>query len=233
MRPSTPSAVRPECAPDAAPYANVWTVSTRRLSRQDWTAAALRAIADQGLPGLAVEPLAKKLGATKGSFYWHFRDREELLNAALERWEHEGTDAVIATLNPVDDERTRLRQLLEALFAPEPSDAMKPETRETTTQHRALDINITLSADPGQPAVAEAVARVTARRVSYFAEQLGAIGIPAEEAKRRAVLVYAAYVGYFRLAPSALSGTPHGSTAKELVDAMMRMLTFDADEPES
>jgi AcrR family transcriptional regulator len=205
-------------------------MSSRRLSRQDWTAAALGAIADQGLSGLAVEPLAKRLGATKGSFYWHFRDREELLRAALEQWEREGTDAVIATLGPVDDERARLRQLLEALFVPERTDVTSTEPG-TASRHKSLDISITLSASPAQPLVAEVVARVTARRVTYLAELLGVIGIPPEEAQRRAVLVFAAYVGYSRLARGALS-VPHGSAAQELVDSLMRMLVFDGDQPQ-
>ena len=58
-----------------------------RLSAEDWALAALDVIAEQGLAAVAVEPLARRLGVTKGSFYWHFPSREALLVAALERWE--------------------------------------------------------------------------------------------------------------------------------------------------
>jgi AcrR family transcriptional regulator len=58
-----------------------------RLSAEDWAVAALDVIAETGLASVAVEPLAKRLGVTKGSFYWHFPSREALLIAALERWE--------------------------------------------------------------------------------------------------------------------------------------------------
>ena len=53
--------------------------SATRLSSADWEGAALDSLAEHGLAGLAVEPLARQLGVTKGSFYWHFADREALL----------------------------------------------------------------------------------------------------------------------------------------------------------
>ena len=56
-----------------------------RLSAEDWALAALDVIAESGLASVAVEPLAKRLGVTKGSFYWHFPSRDALLVAALER----------------------------------------------------------------------------------------------------------------------------------------------------
>src|SRR3954447_26624309 len=55
---------------------------------EDWELAALEAIREGGLAAVAVEPLARRLGVTKGSFYWHFKDRAALLDAAIHRWEH-------------------------------------------------------------------------------------------------------------------------------------------------
>ncbi|WP_279580777.1 TetR/AcrR family transcriptional regulator [Fodinicola feengrottensis] len=57
-----------------------------RLSAQDWARAALKAMADGGLAAVAVEPLARTLGVTKGSFYAHYRSRDELIAAALAEW---------------------------------------------------------------------------------------------------------------------------------------------------
>jgi AcrR family transcriptional regulator len=54
------------------------------LSKADWTEAALDALAGDGLSNVAVEPLARRLGATKGSFYWHFANRAELIAATLQ-----------------------------------------------------------------------------------------------------------------------------------------------------
>jgi AcrR family transcriptional regulator len=56
------------------------------LSAADWEQEALRVIADEGIGAVAVEPLARRMGITKGSFYWHFSSRESLLEQALLGW---------------------------------------------------------------------------------------------------------------------------------------------------
>ena len=52
------------------------------LTTEDWEREALELIAEQGVQALAVEPLARRMGITKGSFYWHFSGRESLLEQA-------------------------------------------------------------------------------------------------------------------------------------------------------
>src|SRR3954454_25212776 len=86
------------------------------LTSDDWTRAALDALARGGLSAVAVEPLAKELGATKGSFYWHFADRSALIAAALALWEQRDTDAIIAAVDRADDATARLRNLLRLVF---------------------------------------------------------------------------------------------------------------------
>jgi AcrR family transcriptional regulator len=83
--------------------------SRTRLSREDWIEAALQALADGGPREVAVERLAARLGATKGSFYWHFAHREELISEALATWEREATDALIEELREVADPVERLQ----------------------------------------------------------------------------------------------------------------------------
>ena len=82
-----------------------------RLSADDWAQAALDQIAEQGVASVAVEPLARRLGVTKGSFYWHFPSRDALLQAALERWEKVEQETVFGSLEKVPDPRERLRAL--------------------------------------------------------------------------------------------------------------------------
>src|SRR5690606_8602013 len=84
-----------------------------RLSAGDWAEAALDLIAEQGVSALAVEPLARRLGVTKGSFYWHFPSRDALLQAALERWEAYEEQDVFGKLEAVPDPRDRLRALFQ------------------------------------------------------------------------------------------------------------------------
>ena len=54
-----------------------------QLDRKGWIEAAIDVLADQGVEGMRVEVLAKSFGVTKGSFYWHFKDRQDLFNAVL------------------------------------------------------------------------------------------------------------------------------------------------------
>ena len=203
---------------------------TTRLSREDWIIAALRAASRQGVSGIAVEPLAKSLGTTKGSFYWHFRDRGELVMAALERWEREGTEAVIATLSPLDDPRVRLRRLFEALFVTQPPRPASGDAVQVGRGDKALDLSIALTAEGQATDAAQLIDRVTTRRIAWIAEQLRELGIEADEARRRALLAYAAYIGHARLAGGATSTLPRsGADMQHFVDSMLQVLTVGTD----
>lgn len=191
------------------PYGTVRKVARERLDRDVWARAALDVMGERGVAGLAVEPLARSLGTTKGSFYWHFRDREDLVRAALELWESQETDAVIAMLGPLTDGRSRLRELLTAIFL---------------THADAPDHSVGLAADTGHPAVQEVLARVTRRRIDYVAEQLEAAGIEAEESRHRAVLAYTSYLGWSTMMRSTPGVLPRREQAAAFVDATMRLL---------
>ncbi|MGE0736918.1 MAG: TetR/AcrR family transcriptional regulator [Alphaproteobacteria bacterium] len=99
-------------------YADVWERNTvpgkdGRLSRKDWLAAAFRLLGEGGVEAVAVEPLARALGVTKGSFYWHFKDRPALLRSLLGYWAERETQAIIRRVErPGGSARERLRRLL-------------------------------------------------------------------------------------------------------------------------
>lgn len=150
-----------------------------RLSADDWADAALAALRRGGTPAVAVEPLARTLGATKGSFYWHFRNRRELVDAALALWERRQTDAFIDHAQRGATPRERLLLLFDHGLG---SDG-------------AHENEAGLHADLHDPQVAATVTRVGARRVDYVREQLLADGMPDDEADRRAHLVYALALG--------------------------------------
>jgi AcrR family transcriptional regulator len=78
------------------------------LSTGDWERAALELIAEQGVQALAVEPLARRMGVTKGSFYWHFSGRESLLEKALARWEEHDGRNLNRSLGEITHPRDRL-----------------------------------------------------------------------------------------------------------------------------
>src|SRR5690606_14615731 len=80
----------------AAPYRFAIRYRTGRLmiGRDDWSNAAAVATAAGGIDAVRVEALARRLGVTKGSFYWHFADRSALLDAVLTRWEEASRSAM-------------------------------------------------------------------------------------------------------------------------------------------
>lgn len=155
----------------------------RTLSAEQWAEAALDAIARDGVAGVAVEPLAKNLGVTKGSFYWHFPNREALLEAALDLWERRETGEVIEKVRLENDPRRRI----EVLF------------REVAGDRRTSPLYLALSAASGDPKIGAAVRRVAERRLGFMAECFAALGLGEEDARRRALMAYAMYLGMLQL----------------------------------
>ena len=154
-----------------------------RLSADDWAQAALDQIAEQGVASVAVEPLARRLGVTKGSFYWHFPSRDALLQAALERWEKVEQETVFGSLEKVPDPRERLRALFHVVAHEATSHIIYSELL------KALD----------HPAVAPVIGRVSQRRFDYLTASFRQAGLSRTEAQHRARLAYAAYVGFLQL----------------------------------
>ena len=156
---------------------------TGRLCADDWAQAALDLIAEQGVAAVAVEPLARRLGVTKGSFYWHFPSRDALLQAALERWEKVEQETVFGSLEAVPDPRERLRALFHLVAHEATSHVIYSELL------KALD----------HPAVAPVINRVSQRRFDYLAASFRQAGLARGDAQHRARLAYAAYVGFLQL----------------------------------
>jgi AcrR family transcriptional regulator len=156
------------------------------LSKEDWVRAALFAIADSGTAGVAVEPLAAGLGATKGSFYWHFRNREQLIAEALEFWERDGTDHVIDALAPVTDPVERLRRLLEIAIGYEEDDA-------------AGQADVGLLAAANDPVVGPVLRRVADKRLDFLEQIFREIGFPPGESRQRARIAYSTFLGWYEL----------------------------------
>lgn len=67
-----------------------------RLGEDDWLAAAYEVLCENGVEAVKVMPLAKQLGVSRTSFYWHFKDREELLEAMVRHWEEKNTGNLAA-----------------------------------------------------------------------------------------------------------------------------------------
>lgn len=180
-----------------------------RLNRDSWIDAALELLLQSGPDAVAVQPLARQLGTTKGSFYWHFTSRDDLLRATLDRWETVATDGVIASVESrSDDPRTRAELLVAEV---------------TTDRHPG---ELLLLAGTDHPDVAAAVERVTQRRIEYVARLLRTAGLTPAVAQRRATLAYAAYLGHAQLGRSVPSVLPQNTRGRRALIAEMADLVL-------
>ncbi|HEX6569386.1 MAG TPA: TetR/AcrR family transcriptional regulator [Acidimicrobiales bacterium] len=182
----------------------------RRLDRAAWAAAALDALSTGGIAAVAVEPIAARLGATKGSFYWHFPSRDALVEAALDLHARRSTDDVIAELDALDDPAQRLVRLFDHVFR----------------RGHAGRAELALLSHADDRLVAPVLARMTRRRVDYLDRLYRDLGLPDAEARRYAVLAYTAYTGVVQ-AQRAAGGRLFGSAAERsaYVDFLLPMLT--------
>lgn len=168
------------------------------LSAEDWEKAALNTIGEKGVKAVAVEPLARSLGVSKGSFYWHFENRDALLEAALVRWEIEESEEFISALETVDDPSERLRQLILRVS----------EGSWNCSLHRAL------SAASNHEIVKPVLKRVTQRRIDYVRKCYLDMGLSEQAAQNRASLAYTVYVGYIHLNREAPGNLPGGKVGR-------------------
>lgn len=179
------------------------------LTKADWTEAALVALANGGLADVAVEPLARTLHATKGSFYWHFADRAELIAATLERWEQRETTEVIARIQEIPDARERLIALGRGAYA----------GAARGNAHAAV------LAAASDPRVGPVLKRVTRTRLTFLQQLYSELGMAEDRAARQARVAYALYLGIGQLRRADPGTAPTGPELDAYldlaIDAMM------------
>ncbi|MGL5079436.1 MAG: TetR/AcrR family transcriptional regulator [Waterburya sp.] len=165
--------------------------SEPKLGRQDWIRAGLAVLAKNGVEAVRVEPLAKQMKVTKGSFYWHFKDRNDLLEAILAEWVEIDTNSIIERVNQLDvDPKTKLLQLFEIAIA---DDGLTPGLADGSIENaiRAWATN--------DPKVAALIAQVDRQRLNYTKDLFLEIGFSEAEALVRARLAYYSLVGEFTI----------------------------------
>lgn len=174
---------------------SVEKTGSARLSGREWIDAALGLLAAGGRDAVRVEPLARLLHVTKGSFYWHFRDREALLEAVLARWEEVETLSVI---DRVESEGGGARDRLGRLF-------------RIALGRRAMALEIALRQwGESDRKVRGAVARVDRQRLGYLSDLFSEAGLPAADAAARGLLAYALLFGDFFIRVPGAKGTREG-----------------------
>ncbi len=151
-----------------------------RTPRTSWVHEGLRVLGIGGPDAVRVEKLAEALGVTKGGFYWHFDDRNALLEEMLDTWERLVIDEAIARVDTGGgDARTRLRRLF--TLAESVGEAWNIELAIRDWARRDAH-------------VARRLRRIDNRRMDYMRQLFGAFCADEDEVEVRCTLVMSLFV---------------------------------------
>lgn len=177
-----------------------------RLTPEDWIYAGFRALVSDGPDALKAEPLARTLGTTKGSFYWHFQDVGTFHAKMLALWEAQSVDAVTAALDEEKDPVRRLYRLGEI-------------STNSSTEYGGDGAEPAIRAwAHGHPNVAKCVARVDQKRLEYLSRILADLDLTNPDFTR---IIYGAYIGLGTL--SATDQTDNSGAMSTLLAALLAL----------
>jgi len=172
-----------------------------QLSAKDWLDLGLKTLARHGFTALKAEPLAKAMGVSRGSFYWHFADIGAYHAAILKHWRDVAAEQVIANLEASSKDDNPLLLLLRQAFGAKL--ALEKAVRTWAT------------VDPAARAAVQAIDR---RRLDYVESLLRTSGLSHGIARARAQILYWAFVGF------ALSDRPLPRARQQAVlEELLRM----------
>lgn len=149
------------------------------LTPESWIEAATDVLADHGIDSVRVDVLARTLNVTRGSFYWHFRDREDLLRRVLQAWRQHATEQLTLRLEKASvDPRAQLSDVISLPF-------------RGRAAVRAARIELAIRAWARRDDLARhAVDEADASRMSYIAQVFSSLGFAIAEARARSFLLY-------------------------------------------
>jgi AcrR family transcriptional regulator len=169
-----------------------------QLSARDWLDQGLKTLARSGFTALKAEPLAKAMGVSRGSFYWHFADIGAFHAAILKHWREVAAEQIIADVEAGASDNP-LPRLLRRVFG----------------ERLALE-NAVRSWATVDPAAKAAVQAIDRRRLSYVETQFSASGLPADVAGARAQILYWAFLG-FAMSDKPLPQAKQAAVLEELL----------------
>lgn len=178
------------------------------LNERDWVEAATEILVQENVRGIKIEKLCAKLGVTKGSFYWHFKKRNDILVAMLREWRRR------ATLNVIQNAARSgirgfdmLRRLIEM---PRRTNADQAVAVEMSIRDWARRVEMPK----------EALLEVDTMRFEHMSEMYMQAGFDEAEAKKRSYLTYCVLMGdaqVHRTLPGAISREDYIETAIKLL----------------
>jgi AcrR family transcriptional regulator len=172
-----------------------------QLSAKDWLDQALKVLAERGFTALKAEPLAKAMGVSRGSFYWHFADIGAFHAAILKHWREVAAEEIIADVEAAAANDNPLPLLLRRVFG----ERLKLE-------------NAVRGWARFDPLARSAVQAIDRRRLGYVESLLRVSGLSPDVARARAQILYWAFLGF------ALSDTPlPRARQRAALDELLRM----------
>ena len=209
------SAPRPPRAPRAPRPARKATARRETLTPERWIEAATEVLVDRGIDNVRVDVLATELEVTRGSFYWHFRDREDLLRQVLQSWRARATEQLTARLRGANrDPRSQLRDVLSLPF-------------RGRAAARAARIELALRAWARHDDMArQAVDEADASRIDYISGLIEALGFTRDEARQRGFVLYSYLVAESQL--TAAGSAAERAERRRLVEALVQQPLAEA-----
>jgi len=184
---------------------------TERLTREKWADAALLLLSREGIGAVSIERLSTDLGVTKGSAYHHFRSRDDLVQLALARWEHQATAAIIDELSSIASPVDRLRAILSASIGRDPD----------------LGLEYLIISAPDVVA-APYIERVTIARVAFLEQIYRDFGLDERRAAIWGRSAYSSYLGVHLLRHSRPDDAIIAKVGAEYIEQLMIQLTPSA-----
>ncbi len=183
-------------------------VKKKSLTAEDWQDAALNVIAHQGVAAVAVEPLARELGVTKGSFYWHFSNRMDLVKQSLKKWRLGDKKLVEETILTIKNPKKRLLAWFKL-------------SAEPIQTHL---IYSTLLADRSHTLISKILKEITLERLSHLQQSYREMGFDEKFAKAQSLLAYSVYVGFLHMSKTLYGSLPDSKQAEEYAQFVAKQL---------
>lgn len=177
---------------------NAPTPGRKQLRRVDWLQQALELFVAEGIDAVRITRLADELGVTRGSFYWHFENRKDLIHALVDFWKDKNTPAILSAVETSPSLEGGILRFFETCvdstqFDPRLDLALREWARRSASIRRLVD--------------AEDAARIDALR-AFFAR----FDYPMPQALIRARVLYYSQIGFYALEVSEPLATRLGYT---------------------
>jgi AcrR family transcriptional regulator len=156
-----------------------------KLGRQDWVQAALETFMEKGIEAVKVDVIAKSLKITRGSFYWHFKNLDDLLAAIIQEWQGVDTEGAIQQVEKIGG--TPSQQLLHLLEIAAKDDDRLEKAMRIWAIH---DVRAMAS-----------IEQVDKQRLNYLLHLFLQIGFSQIDAELRAQVTYAVKLGWVMITP--------------------------------